>query len=146
MTAREAIVQEAMAWMNTPYHHAAGVKGAGVDCAFFLIRIYHAAGLIPDIDPRPYPHDWMLHRDEERYLGWVRQYADPLGEDEATQPGDIALYQFGRCVSHGAIVLDWPRVIHSYIGQGVRLEDASQAPLRNRLRAIYRLHALKDEP
>jgi cell wall-associated NlpC family hydrolase len=132
---RAAVVQEAMGWLRTPYHHQGNVKGAGVDCAFLLIRVYHAVGLIPDIDPRPYPMDWHLHRGEERYLRWVEEYARPVDEP---QPGDIVLYQFGRCVSHGAIVVEWPTILHAYVGEGCVLSDASNTPrLSERQKGFY---------
>lgn len=115
MRSRDKIIGEALSWLNTPYHHEADVKGAGVDCAMLLVRVYHAAGLIPAFDPRPYPADWMLHRDEERYLGWVKQYADQV---TAPQPGDVVLYKVGRCFAHGAIVLAWPDIIHAFHEEG----------------------------
>lgn len=115
MSARDNIIREALGWLNTPYHHEADVKGAGVDCAMLLVRVYRDAGLIPAIDPRPYPADWMLHRDEERYLGWVKQYADPVTEP---QPGDVVLYKVGRCFAHGGIVLAWPDIIHAFRDEG----------------------------
>ena len=37
---RAAVVAEARSWIGTPYHHAADVKGHGVDCAMLLIRVY----------------------------------------------------------------------------------------------------------
>lgn len=123
---RAAVVAEARTWLGTPYHHAAGVKRAGVDCAFLLIRVYAAVGLIETFDPRPYPADWHLHRDQERYLGWVHQYARPV---PAPLPGDIVLFKFGRCVSHGAIVVDWPTVIHAYRSEGVVLAVAGKEPI-----------------
>ncbi len=134
MTTRAAVLAEARTWLGTPYHHQGRIKGAGVDCAMVLIEIYHACGLIPYIDPTPYPHDWHFHRDEERYLGWVRQYAHQV---EVPQPGDIALFQFGRCVSHGAIVVSWPEIIHSYIGEGCVLADATQGQMAGRVRSYY---------
>lgn len=67
---RARIVEEARSWLGTPYHHHAMVKGAGVDCAMLLVAVYGAVGLLPEgFDPRPYPQDWHLHRDCERYLG-----------------------------------------------------------------------------
>ena len=45
----------------------------------------------------------------------------------APLPADIALWRFGRCFSHGAIVIGWPIVIHAYAGKGCILEDASRA-------------------
>lgn len=136
MTTRAAVVAEARTWLGTPYHHQGRVKGAGVDCAMILIDVYHSCGLIPDFDPRPYPPDWHMHRDEERYLGWVKKYARPV---DSPKPGDIALFQFGRCVSHGAIVIEWPQIIHSYIGEGVLIADGTQGMMAGRLCGFYRI-------
>lgn len=137
MSVRQQIVTEARRWLGTPYHHQGQVMGAGVDCAFLLIRVYHAVGLIPDIDPRPYPPDWHLHRDAERYLGWVRLYAHPV---EVPQPGDIALFRFGRCISHGAIVISWPQILHAYRGEGCVLADVARNPqLSRRLAGFFSL-------
>ena len=68
---RAAVVAEARSWIGTPYHHAADVKGHGVDCAMLLVRVYCDLGLIEPFDPRPYTRDWFLHRSEERYLGFL---------------------------------------------------------------------------
>lgn len=136
MTTRELVVQEALTWLGTPYHHQGRIKGAGVDCAMILIEIYHQCGLIPNIDPRPYPPDWHFHRSEERYLGWVNQYAF---EVETPKPGDIAVFQFGRCVSHAAVVIDYPTILHSYIGEGCVLGDANKGHMQGRLRGFYSL-------
>lgn len=124
--ARAAVVAEARTWLRTPYHHQGRVKGVGVDCAMILCDVYHKAGLIPFIDPRPYPPDWHLHRGEERYLGWVEQYAVRV---ERPEPGDIAVWRFGRCFAHGAIVEAWPYVIHALKIEGeVTQTDVSNHP------------------
>lgn len=118
---RAAVVAEARSWLRTPYHHHAAVKGAGVDCALLLIEVYAATGLAPRLDVGDYPPDWMLHRGEERYLGWVERYAREVA---APLPGDIALFRFGRCFSHAAIVLDDPAILHAYRPAGsVVLDD-----------------------
>lgn len=120
---RAAIVAEARTWLRTPYHHRARVKGAGVDCAMLLAEVYERVGLIPHVSPLPYPMDWHLHRGEERYLKWVEQYAGSVSQP---LPGDIALWRFGRCFSHGAIVVEWPMVIHAIRSERqVSLADAS---------------------
>ena len=49
-----------------------------------------------------------------------------------TKPGDIALFRFGRTFSHGAIVTDWPRLIHAYWAIGVVWGDATLHPLKDR--------------
>jgi len=100
-TARLAVVEAARSWIGTPYHHAADIKGAGVDCAMLLVRVYCDLGLVEPFDPRPYTRDWMLHRDDERYLDCL------LARSRGVQfpgMGDVILFRFGRCFSHGGIV------------------------------------------
>jgi cell wall-associated NlpC family hydrolase len=140
---REAVVAEARQWLRTPYHHMGRVKGAGVDCATLLAEIYARAGVVSPVAIPFYPPDWHLHREAERYLGFVLEHAQELSPPSLTLPlkgggdswsgglaplpADIALWRFGRCFSHGAIVIDWPVVIHAYAGKGCILEDASRA-------------------
>jgi cell wall-associated NlpC family hydrolase len=95
------------------------VLGAGVDCATLLCEVYEAAGVVPHVDPGSYPHDWHMHRDEERYLGWLSQVR---ARGRRGAPGDVIVWKFGRCFSHAAILCDNDQIIHSYIGQGVRYE------------------------
>ncbi len=37
---RQQIIYVAMAWLLTPYHHHARIKGVGVDCVQFLIAVF----------------------------------------------------------------------------------------------------------
>lgn len=113
---REAVVAEALSWELTPYHHRARIKGVGVDCAQLPAAIYEAVGLIPHIEPE-YSPQWMLHRDVEQFLGWVRAYAREIDRGIAG-PGDLAIWKFGRCYSHSAIIIDLPEVIHAVIRGG----------------------------
>lgn len=137
---RERVVAEAMTWLNTPYHPHGRIKGAGVDCVMLLIEVYAACGLIPAVDPGRYAQDWYMHRSEELYLGGVERFADPV---DAPEKGDVALFQFGRCISHGAIVVGWPVVIHAFSEQRkVVLSDVSKSDyLKRRLRGFYSVKA-----
>ena len=130
MTTRAKAVEEARSWLGTPYHHHARVKGVGVDCGQLLIGVYGAIGLF---DPRTveYAHDWHLHHSEELFIGHVKSF----GAHEIQtppQPGDIAVYKFGRCFSHGAIVIGDGLVVHSYIGLGAVLGHVNDHPLNDR--------------
>lgn len=120
--ARAQVVAEALLWLRTPYAPMARVKGAGVDCGQFLAAVYEAVGVIPHQEIAAYPHDWHMHRGEERYLAHVEACAHRI--EGPPQPGDIVLYRIGRTVSHGAIVTRWPQVIHAWVGKGVILDDA----------------------
>jgi cell wall-associated NlpC family hydrolase len=109
---RQAIVDEAISWLGTPYHHRARVKGSGVDCAQLPIAVYSKIGIIPEFDPGDYSTQWYLHRDAERYLEQVEKYAHET--DGEILPGDFLVYKFGWTFSHGVIVVKWPIVIHAW--------------------------------
>jgi cell wall-associated NlpC family hydrolase len=98
---RARVVEAARAWRGTPYHHAADLRGVGVDCAMILVRVFCDLGLVQPFDPRPYTKDWMLHRDDERYLGFLLARAREVAQPEA---GDVILFRVGRCYAHGGIV------------------------------------------
>lgn len=131
---RAAVVAEARTWLATPYHPEAGIKGVGVDCAYLLKRVFVNAGVIKDFVVPHYPPDWHLHADmnkpeaaRELYLTDVRKRAVEITEADVL-PGDVVLWRFGRCFSHGAIVSAWPKVIHSYIAIGCQEDDVTTAP------------------
>jgi len=119
---REVVVAAARGWIGTPYHHAADVKGHGVDCAMILVRVYCDLGLVEPFDPRPYTRDWMLHRSEERYLGLLLERALPV---EAPGPGDVILFRVGRCFAHGGIVTKAEplTIVHAYAPARCVLEE-----------------------
>ena len=127
---REKVIEVAKSWLRTPYHHMGRVKGAGADCLTVLAEIYQEAGLVPKIEIPHYPHDWHLHRSEERYLTGLLQYTR---EVQKPQPADIVLWKFGRCYSHGAIITAWPEIIHSYTGRGCIYENADSAQFLKRI-------------
>lgn len=126
---RAAVVAEARSWIGTKYHNCADIKGVGVDCGMLLVRCFVDLGLVPPFDPRPYAQDWHLHRDAERYLGWVRSWC---GEVAAPRPGDIVVFKYGRCFSHGGIVTeaDPLSIVHAYMDEGRVLEERASRNAR----------------
>jgi NlpC/P60 family putative phage cell wall peptidase len=119
---RAAVVASARSWIGTPYHHAADIKGAGCDCAMLLVRVFCDLGLVPSFDPRPYTRDWMLHRDEERYLGFLLARSREVA---APGPGDIIVFRVGRCFSHGGIIanLNPLTMVHAFAPARAVIED-----------------------
>lgn len=136
-----AVVAEALPWLKTPFHHRARVKKCGVDCANLLAAVYGAVGLVPaDLDLGDYAPDWHLHQDEPRFLEALKRYADRVPPGETPQPGDVAMFEYGRHAAHGAIVIQWPQIIHAWAqARMVVLSDADSGPLGQRLDSVWRL-------
>ena len=128
-TQRATVVAAARSWVGTPYHNCADVKGAGVDCGMLLVRVFCDLKLCPPFDPRPYPPDWHLHRSEEKYLGFVFDHAHQV---EQPGPGDVAVFRFGRCYSHGGIVTAAAplTIVHAYHPARQVVEDVVERDAR----------------
>jgi len=132
---REQVIEEAQTWLLTPWHHLADVKGAGVDCAQFLRKVYINVGLAEPFETDAYPMDFMMNRSEERFLKYIEQYMDKV---DKPLPGDAAVFMYGRCFSHGAIVIEWPLVIHAYRKERcVTWGDASKCEFKDREVRFY---------
>ncbi|MCK9622199.1 MAG: hypothetical protein M0R47_16885 [Methylobacter sp.] len=131
---RKAVIEEAMTWLRTPWRHEAAVKGAGVDCGKIIVEVYVACGLIERPTIASYPHDWALHKDDERYLEVVEQYARRVNYP---MMGDIVVYKYGRTFSHGGIVRAWPDIIHAKRPEGVILANGLGGQLANREHRFY---------
>lgn len=123
---REEVVKAARSWIGTPYHHMADVKGHGVDCAMILVRVYCDLGIAAEFDPRPYTRDWFLHRDEERYLGFLLARSR---EVRVPNLGDVAVFRVGRLFAHAGIVsrLDPLCIIHAFAPAMCVVEDVVSA-------------------
>jgi cell wall-associated NlpC family hydrolase len=137
---RGQVVDAAMAWLGTPYHHQAAVKGAAADCAMFPLAVYKECGLVPpDYHAPAYSSQWHLHRSEELYLVEIEKLAVESSLCDI-RPADFVIFKFGRTFSHGAIVIKWPLIIHSYIPHGVILANASNdAQLINREMKVFEM-------
>jgi cell wall-associated NlpC family hydrolase len=121
---RQKLVIEAKSWIGTPYISNGLVKGrrGGTDCAMLLVGIYQNVGLVDkSFDPRPYPAQWHLHQNAEKYLEHMLFFAHevPGPESRAPLPGDIVLFKLGRVYSHGGIITVWPEIIHAVGGDRV---------------------------
>ena len=121
---RAAVIKEALEWVGTPYHAEAKVKGrkGGCDCLTILEGVFRNVGLVTNADIPHYSPQFMLNRSDELYLTGLLQYTR---EVTTPQPADIALWKFGRCFSHAAIVIEWPRIIHAYVGCAVQEDNVN---------------------
>lgn len=134
---RARVIAEARTWIGTPWHHMAAIKGAGVDCAMLMARVYIAAGLVAEFDPRPYPMDWMLHRSDERFLGFLLARSHQVAIPQA---GDAMILPVGRAFAHGGIVTKAAplTLLHAFRPVGAVVEEAvASNGLLRPARALY---------
>ena len=130
--ARLAFVEEGLSWIGTPFRDCAAVKGreGAVDCAMLLTAAAINSKLLEPFDPRPYEPRWHMHHADEQFLGWV---GEKLGGIEVPEPrfGDVIVWHFGRCFSHGGIIINTEEVVHAYAGaRCVLVSRLDEAPLR----------------
>lgn len=134
MTTRQAVIDEAKKWLGARWHHEACVPYYACDCGQIIADVYSQCGLIERPKIPTYPRQWALHQNEERYLAVVESYAQAV---DTPQPADIAVWKIGRTYSHGAIVIDWPVIIHADIQDGVVQANAAIGPLAERAVKFY---------
>jgi cell wall-associated NlpC family hydrolase len=138
---RRAIVAEAITWIGTPYLSNAMVKGkqgGGTDCVMLLIAVYSKLGLMPEVDPRPYSPTWHVHRKEEAYLSQVLKYAKEIEPppQRMPKPGDVVMFKIGNVFAHGAIIIEWPLVVHALGNASVTMDDISKNTIGKRALAL----------
>lgn len=145
LTTGERIANAAIEWLGTPYANNSMVKGTGVDCSYLLVAALVDSGLMKAdrLQIENHSNEWHLHHSEEKYLKYVQQVADEVKEGSPLEIGDFFLYQYGRCISHGAIYIGKGLVIHAFVDYGViisKLDDVLfyDKKGRSRLRAVYR--------
>lgn len=122
---RARVVEVARSWIGTPYHPCAQKKRVGVDCGNLPAAVYAEAGLIDPVKIPNYSPQWMLHQRPEMFMNLVlavggREFDGP------PLPGDFVMFQFGRCFSHGGIVVSWPTIIHAQVKACVMPDDVSK--------------------
>jgi cell wall-associated NlpC family hydrolase len=133
---RWVVTALAKSWEGTPFHHAAAVRGSGVDCAHLAAAVYEDAGVLEDGKLGYYAPEWYVHEDAERLLLRVAEFCVKV---ERPEPGDLALFQFGRVTAHVAIVTEWPGVVHAdrMRAQVIRDVIEPEGPLARRLRGFW---------
>lgn len=137
---RQAIVDETLRWVGTPYQHVQGLKGphGGVDCVYLLYGVAQAVGALPQTAARPvYSAQAHLHQTQEHYRTALEAVGcQPVAWSDR-QPGDILLVRFGQVASHAAILVGPDEIVHAHARHGV-VRQRIPGSWWARLVAIYR--------
>lgn len=138
----QKIADAAKEYLGTPHVNQAKVKGKGVDCGMLLIAALEGAGAVEkdSIYIAPYSNEWHLHHSEEWFKRYVEAHCDKVDD---LQVGDFVLYQYGRCISHGAVYVGNNVVCHSLVDHGCVLTDMDDVMFydrkgKSRVRGYYR--------
>lgn len=120
MISRHAILDEARAWIGTPYQHQASAKGAGCDCLGLVRGVWRALyGREPETAPA-YTPDWAERQGAETLLAAARRHLRecPLA---SAAPGEMLLFRMDARspVKHAAILDEDDHIIHAYWGRAV---------------------------
>lgn len=130
-----AVVEATRAWLGTPYHHQASLRGVGCDCLGLVRGVWRDLyGAEPERPPA-YTADWaeVGARETLRDAATRHLVPAPLAERRA---GDVLLFRWrdGVPAKHCGILTGTDRMIHAQEGVPVSEVALSAWWLR---RAVY---------
>ena len=117
---RADIVAAAAAWLGTPYHHQASLRGVGCDCLGLVRGIWRDLhGCEPETPP-PYSPHWAESTAEESLALAALRHLRPVGS-ASMAPGDVLLFRWRADLpaKHCAILSAPGRMIHAHDGAQV---------------------------
>lgn len=140
----DTIITLARAWIGTPYHHQASLKGGGCDCLGLLRGVYREAYAL-DKDPEempPYSPDWAeSSKGREDMLGAARRHLKEV--EGEPQPGDLVVFRFHAksVAKHCAIMAYNGKMIHAHQGNAV-IEVAMVPWWRRKIAGVFRFQEM----
>jgi NlpC/P60 family putative phage cell wall peptidase len=141
---RTRIVDEARAWIGTPYRHQASLKGVGCDCLGLVRGVWRAVlGPEPELPPA-YSADWAEASGKESLAEAATKHLVPVPLESA-QAGDVLLFRWRANLpaKHAAILVSSDRMVHAHDGVAVR--EVYFAPWwRRRLAFAFSFPGMKD--
>lgn len=105
---REALREEALTWIDTPFHSNQKSKGTGADCIGLIVGIAEACGI-----PLEYWNNYSLRPDGTLEKELRRQMIF-RGRHAVPEIGDVILMSFEQTPHHVAMHIGGGEIIHSY--------------------------------
>jgi NlpC/P60 family putative phage cell wall peptidase len=134
----DAVVAAARAWLGTPYHDQASLKGVGCDCLGLARGVWRDVVGAEPVPVPPYSRDWgETGRREVLFEGAAQAMIGiPV---ESAGPGDMILFRMrrGAIAKHVGILTAPDRFVHSYDRLGVVEEPLTDA-WRRRIAFAFR--------
>lgn len=119
-TDRAAVVAAARAWLGTPYHHQASVRGVGCDCLGLVRGIWRDVMACDAEEPPPYTRDWAEALGRETLLDAAGRHLARV-KPRAPLPGDVLIFRYAADVpaKHVGIATGHGTMIHAIERRGV---------------------------
>lgn len=117
---RQIIVKATVAWLGTPYHHQASVRGAGCDCLGLVRGVYADVYGAPAEEPPAYSRDLAEASHCETLLQAARRHLIEIDPIKAAA-GDVLVFRLrpGAMAKHCGILSGERRMIHAMEGAAV---------------------------
>ncbi len=135
--APDAVVAAARAWIGTPYHHQASVKGVGADCLGLIRGVWRDLYGGEAEHPPGYSRDWGEASGEETLLAAAARHlvAKPVGQ---ALPGDVLIFRMraGAVAKHAAVLATPQTIVHA-MEDRLAAEIALTSWWRRRIAAVY---------
>ena len=132
-------IAEARAWLGTPWHHQAALKGVGCDCAGLVRGVGSSLGLMAAGDDAPAWRQFAGYTREpepRRMLKALDLFMDRRPRGEQPQRGDVLIMRFDRAPQHLAI-LAGETIIHADGAVGRVVEHRLSPDWRARVVAAW---------
>ena len=115
---RARVIAETRAWIGTPYHHQASVRGVGADCLGLVRGVWR--GLYGNDAERPpaYSPDWAEASGRETLIEAAHRHLLSVAVD-AHRPGDVLVFRLrdGLPAKHTGIQVSATTMVHASEGR-----------------------------
>jgi hypothetical protein len=140
----QALVDEALSWVGTPFAHQQHLKGVGVDCANFIREVSVATGATPDVE---FERNYRRREDGTQMLAELVRYMEPVGRLEEARPADVIAMHDGKHLDrpkHLAFLTrlePYPKMVHAS-ERGV-VHHRIDAHFKGQIHSIWRRPGLR---
>lgn len=143
MNIAEDIVVQARAWLGTPFHHQARLKGKGCDCLGLIVGVVDELGLKDTHGRLLSSYDEITYPKEPDGTYLIEKLTDILIEVPIAdaRAGDLALFKVRENPQHLAILTDYEGglgMIHSFAPSRRVVEHRLDDDWKSRLLKVYR--------
>ena len=113
----DAVVRRARAWIGTPYHHQASLRGVGTDCLGLVRGVWRELYGSDAENAPPYSRDWAEASGCETMLEAAARHLTPIEVGDAG-PGDVLVFRLraGVVAKHAGILTAPSSFVHAMEG------------------------------